>query len=337
MSGLPLKPAIVAAAAILLSVSPVAFAAPSLSAANADLQAGKADEATALLSEVLHTDPNNAEANNLLCRVEYTLQHFDEAATHCEKAVALDPQSSVYHLWLGRAIGERASRASFLSAFSLAKKTRQEFETAVKLDPHNAEALTDLGEFDVDAPGAVGGGLDKAEIVARQLDSVDTALAHELRAEIAEKNKDLTTAEHEWKASTVGGAHPALQWMALASFYRRHERWPDMDSAIKSGEAAAAHDRHSAVALVNGASVLVRANRHPEQAVQLFRGYLASPDKTEEAPAFDVHVRLAKLLAQTGDQAGALRERSAALALAHDYKPAQDLKVSDANSQNPKS
>jgi hypothetical protein len=36
--------------------------------------------------------------------------------------------------------------------------------------------------------------------------------------------------------------------------------------------------------------------------------------------------RLAKLRMQVGDVAGAQRERAAALALAHDYKPALELK-----------
>ena len=311
--------------------APSAFADASLAAANADLQAGKADEAVALLNEALKSDPKNAEANNLLCRVQYTLQQFDQAAAQCQKAIDLDPQNARYHLWLGRATGERASRASFLSAFSLAKKTRQEFETAVKLDPRDAEALTDLGEFYIEAPGAVGGGMDKAEGAAKQLETVDAVRGHVFRAEIAEKNKNLAVAEQELKAALAvpasGPSHPAFAWMALASFYRRRERWSEMEAAVKSGQAAAAHDRRSAVALFNGASILTRASRQPQLAIDLYQAYLASPDKTEEAPAFDAMVRLAKLLSQTGDQAGAQRQRAAALALAHDYKPAQDTKT----------
>ena len=321
-------------AAVLLGAcltAPSAFADASLAAANADLQAGKADEAVALLNEALKSDPKNAEANNLLCRVQYTLQQFDQAAAQCQKAIDLDPQNARYHLWLGRATGERASRASFLSAFSLAKKTRQEFETAVKLDPRDAEALTDLGEFYIEAPGAVGGGMDKAEGAAKQLETVDAVRGHVFRAEIAEKNKNLAVAEQELKAALTapasGPSHPAFAWMALASFYRRRERWSEMEAAVKSGQAAAAHDRRSAVALFNGASILTRASRQPQLAIDLYQAYLASPDKTEEAPAFDAMVRLAKLLSQTGDQAGAQRQRAAALALAHDYKPAQDTKT----------
>jgi tetratricopeptide (TPR) repeat protein len=301
-----------------------AYSADSLATANAALQAGKADEATKLLNEALKSNPNNPEANNLLCRVEFTLQHFDPAAEHCQKAVSADPNNARDHLWLGRAIGERASRASFLSAYSLAKKTREEFETAVKLDPRDAEALADLGEFDKEAPGAVGGGLDKAEDVAKKLDAVDPARAHILRAEIAEKQKNLPEVEQQYKAATTG-PHAALGWMELANFYRRHERWSDLDSAVSSGAAAAAKEKKSAIALANGAGILARANRNPDLAIKLYTEYLASPDKTEEAPTFEVLTKLARLREKNGDHAGAQRDQAAALALAHDYKPAQDI------------
>jgi len=315
---------------LVLFNPPAAHPAAALTTANADLQAGKADEAVTLLNEALSSAPGSAEANNLLCRVEYTLEQFDQAAAHCEKAVHLDPQNARDHLWLGRAIGERASRASFMSAFSLAKKTREEFETAVKLDPRDLEALTDLGEFYEEAPGAVGGGMEKAEALATKIEALDPARGHQFRGEIAEKKKDLGTAEEEFKAAThVAGtaSHPALQWMALASFYRRHDRWDDMVSAVNSGVAAAARDRHAALALFNGASILARANRQPELAIKLFESYLASSDKTEEAPAFEALTRLARLRKQSGDLPGAQREKAAALALARDYKPAQELKL----------
>ncbi|WP_263357454.1 tetratricopeptide repeat protein [Acidicapsa ligni] len=313
---------------VLASAMLPAYAADSLATANAALQAGKADEATKLLQDALHSDAKNAEANNLLCRVEYSLQQWNDAAGHCEKAVTLKPGDARYHLWLGRAFGEKADHVSFISAYSLAKRAREEFETAVKLDPHDADALSDLGEFYKEAPGAVGGGIDKAQGIAKQLDAVDPARAHNLRGEIAEKQKDLDAAEKEFKAATTGpGA--ALQWMELANFYRRHERWSDMEAAIKSGQAAAGHDKYGALALFNGASILARTNRQPQLAIKLFTEYIASPDKTEDAPAFDALARLARLRKSTGDNAGAERDKASALDLAKNYKPAQDA-TSDA-------
>jgi len=293
-----------------------------LAQANAALQAGEADHALALLSSL----PSSAESHNLTCRVQLTLEHWDAAADECEQAVRWDGQNSNFHMWLGRALGEKADRASFLSAYSLAKRVRAEFEAAVQLNPRNAEALADLGEFYSEAPGIVGGGDDKAAGVAAQLDKVDAARARELRGRIAEEHKDYTAAERDFRQAITASEHPAFQWMNLASFYRRRARWTDMEAAVQSGVKAAQHDGHAGVALFDGASLLMQAKRNLELAVKMLESYLEGSSKTEEAPAFVALTRLARLKAQLGDVAGAQRERAAALALAHDYRPALDLK-----------
>jgi tetratricopeptide (TPR) repeat protein len=200
-----------------------------------------------------------------------------------------------------------------------------EFEAAARLDPRNAEALSDLGEFYKEAPGVVGGGMDKAEGVAAQLDKLDPARAHQLRARIAEARKDYGTAERELKQAIAAAAHPADYWTTLASFYQRRERWPEMESAIHSC-VSAARDKHSGVALYDGAGVLSESNRDPALAAIMLEGYLAGASKSEEAPAFEAHLRLARLKKQLGDAAGAQHAREAALQLAHDYKPALDFK-----------
>jgi tetratricopeptide (TPR) repeat protein len=297
-----------------------------LAQANAALQAGQADSALAILDSLGQADANSAEAHNLRCRVLYTLEKWDAATKECEQAAILDPQNSNFHMWLGRALGEKADSASFVSAYSMAKRSRAEFEKAVELNPRNAEALADLGEFYYSAPGVVGGGTGKAQSVAAKLDRLDPVRAHELRASIAQENRDLGTAERELREALAVSPHPAFQWIKLASFHRRNKRWTEMDSAIQNGKAAAERDRHAAVALYYGATVLEKANRNPALAIKLLEMYLASQGQTEEAPAFVAHVYLARLEKQVGDTAGAKNERSAALALASEYKPAQELK-----------
>jgi tetratricopeptide (TPR) repeat protein len=300
----------------------------SLSDANSALQAGQADLAISILRSLPSPDADSAEAHGIRCRVLFTLEQYDPAQPECERAVALDWQNSMNHLWLGRVLGERADNASFVTAYNLAKRARAEFEQAVQLNPKNAEALADLGEFYNSAPGVVGGGSAKAQGVAAQLDKVDPARAHELRAAIAQGNHDYVTTEREFRQSIAASAHPAFQWMRLASFFRRSKRFQEMDSALLSGKAAADRDRpHSAVAMFNGASVLIKANQNPALAIKLLQEYLASTNQTEEAPAFVAHTWLARLYRQTGDAEGAARERTAALTLASTYRPAQDLKI----------
>lgn len=307
--------------------------AQSLALANAALQSGEADKALGLLKSAPPSGPGSAQAHNLICRVRLNLEQWDAAANECEQAVGLDGSNSDDHLWLGRALGEKADRASFITAFGLAKRTRAEFEAAVRLDPRNAEALVSLGEFYRQAPGVVGGGMDKAQQIAAQLDKVDPERAHEFRGRLAEQKKDYAAAEGEFKQAIAAGPHPPFGWSALAAFYLRRQRFAEMESAVHSVLTAAQRDHHSGVALYDGAGLLIESNRNPTLAATLLDEYLTNAAKTEDAPAFVAHLRLARLKQQLGDAAAAARERSAALALASQYKPAQDFQPPNAGPQ----
>lgn len=310
------------AASMTAAMALAALALPPLTQVNEALQAGEADKALALLRSLPASDAKMAEAHNLECRVRLTLEQWNAAASECEQAVQLDSQNSVYRMWLGRALGEIADRATYLKAYSLAKRVREEFEESVRLNPRNADALEVLGDFYYQAPVIVGGGLDKAQEIAARLDKVDSARAHVLLGKIAEERKDYGTAEREFRQAIEVSAHPAFQWIAFAGFYSRRQRWTEMESALHTGMTEALRDKHAGVALYDGASVLTSVNRDPALAARMLEDYLACSAKTEEAPAFVAHDQLARIDDQLGDAAAANRERAAALAMAHDYKPA---------------
>ena len=71
-----------------------------------------------------------------------------------------------------RAWGHRAEADNWM-AFSWARKAKDAFEKAVALDGKNIDALDDLFEYYVNAPAIVGGGLDKAETVAKKIAMID--------------------------------------------------------------------------------------------------------------------------------------------------------------------
>jgi tetratricopeptide (TPR) repeat protein len=121
------------------------FCAVILAATDASIEkmfaSGSIDEAIRTLSS-----RNDAASLSLLSRAYYAIEHWDDAVKNGERAVSASPDNSMYHLWLGREYGEKASSSNPLSAASLARKTKSEFELAVKLDPANVQAHADLAE-----------------------------------------------------------------------------------------------------------------------------------------------------------------------------------------------
>jgi tetratricopeptide (TPR) repeat protein len=287
--------------------------------AEALLKQGRVDEARRMLSSIVASQPRDARAHLLLCRTYYAQDMADAAIKECEQAAGYNSSNSDIAMWLGRAYGMKASQVSMLSAFPLAKKVRQSFERAVHLDPANVAAQSALGEYYVQAPAIVGGGLDKAQQVADKLMIYSVAKSHRLRARIADKKKDLTTAEAEYKIA-IEASRTADSYVDLALFYQQHSQFEKAMSALNASiEVNRIHD----ASLVDTASILISMHRSPEVAERILREYLASSARSDYAPAFKVYVQLGDLLHQRGNLNEAHREYAAAVALASDYAPAR--------------
>jgi cytochrome c-type biogenesis protein CcmH/NrfG len=142
-------------------------------------------QAAAVLEKASKRDFDNLL---LLGRSYFELKKFGDSVDALESAAQVAPKSSEAQLWLGRAYG-RLAEGNKLLAFGRARKARAAFEKAVELDPKNRDALDDLFEFYFEAPGIVGGGLDKAEGIAKQIAALDADDGAELLERIAKERK----------------------------------------------------------------------------------------------------------------------------------------------------
>ena len=279
------------------------------------LAAGRVHDAEQMLRKELAASPHAAPDLLLLCRVLYAQDRFDEAQDVCQQAADAAPSSSAAQLWLGRVLGARASAAGkSLQAFTLARKVHTAFEHAVKLDGRNAEAMSDLGEYYVSAPGIVGGGVDKARELAPRLLALDTVRGHRLLAQIARKEGDTAAAARELETSAATGSPAALIDLSI---FRRRNNQPDLavDAARRSVQANRLRDE----SLVDAAAILIDLHRESKLAVRALESYLTSPAKSDAAPAFKVRLQLAAVLRSVGDAAGAQRETAVANQLAPDF------------------
>lgn len=291
---------------LLLPLS--AAAAPSLPDL---LTAGRVDEAIGALNNRLQTSPNDAEAYALLLRAYYTMERWDEAVSAGQKATSLAANNSKYHMWLGRAYGEKASRANPMSAYGLAKKARTEFERAVALDGSNVSARADLAEFYAEAPSFLGGGKDKAYAQADQITRLgEAATAHRIRSKIAESEKNHSAAEQELHAAVQASGNNPEFLLNLASFYRRRGRMSEVESTVNQA-VAISHQKHKSSILYDAAELLYRAGRNFNGAVSLLQNYVASPQHSEDAPVFRAHFLMGMILEKMGNKSAAAQQKVA--------------------------
>jgi tetratricopeptide (TPR) repeat protein len=291
----------------------------SLGSAEQSLTQGRVDETVAAARAFLQTNPQSGAAHLLLCRAYSTEEFIDQAVSECEAAAALQRDDSRTQDWMGRVYGIKADHASAFSAYSIAKKVRDAFEAAVRLNPRNGDAFDDLGSYYVQAPGIVGGGLDKAAALAGRGATLLPERARILRAGIAEKQKDYATAEREFRGAAQDSGRPDA-WVDLGNYYVRRKQ---SDQAVAALRHAIELDKARDGSLAHAAEALMKLKAEPQMAIQALRSYLDGPSLSDSAPACKAHTDLGRLLAANGDKSAAKMEFQAALALASGYAPAK--------------
>lgn len=291
----------------------------SLSLAEKMLAEGRADAAVGTLQPILAANRSDGPAHLLLCRVWVAEEQFAEAGSECKAALANGlAGSAAAQDWTGRALGRQAEHAGPIAGLKLALGVKTAFETAVQLDPNSEAATVDLGEYYTVAPAIVGGGTGKALSLADRTQRSLPAVAHRIRAMVAEKNKDLASAEIEFQAE-VAVAHAPGALADLAAFYQRHN---NREKAIATARQILLTDRAFDAAVVEAATIL-DGEGQTGLAEEALRGYLSHGHLSDAQPAFRVHTLLGSLLARAGQKAAARAEFEQALALASHYAPAQ--------------
>lgn len=248
--------------------------------------------------EILSHDSSRDAGNYELAGKDYfMLGDYKKATEAFEKAVALAPSDSHYMLWLGRAYGRRAETGGWFMAGPNASRARQCFEKAVELDPHNGEAMNDLFDYYLNAPGILGGGMEKAAAIARRIAHERPAESHFEQARLAEKKKDYHAAEAQLRSAMELEPRDAGRTLDLANFLARHGRIEESDALFARAEQVAPDDPRVAYAR---AKAYIDSRRHLDQARTLLHKYLESNITPDDPPKQNAE----KLLRQASQQTG---------------------------------
>jgi len=235
--------------------------------------------------KILRPLPQKDAADYHLIGMCYYMQGDPKkAGDFFEKAVDLRPGESDYHLWLGRAFGRRAETSSFLTAPGYAAKARDSFEKAVHLDPRNMEAISDLFEYYLEAPGFLGGGLDRASKLAAHMAEVNPAEGHWAQSRLAEKRKQDRTAEEQLRRAIDLAPRQAGRVIDLAKLLAKTGRYQESDEAFRRAESISPG---APKILFARASVYIETRRNLGLAKQLLRQYLDCSLTPDDPPRKD--------------------------------------------------
>lgn len=227
----------------------------------------------ASLAELRQSGQQSVKADILAGKDEFMLGEYKKAAEALGRAFAVEPGNAECALWLGRSYGRRAETASPFTAPKYASKAREYFEKAVALDPHNADALSDLFDYYLEAPGFMGGGYEKAERIAKQIATVDPAQGHVAEAELAERRKEFDTAEEQLRRAAQEAPRQVGRLLDLARYLAKRGQVAQSDAAFDRAEQLAPGSPRVAFAR---AQVYVQQRRNLDKARALLNRYLQS-------------------------------------------------------------
>jgi tetratricopeptide (TPR) repeat protein len=283
---------------------------------------GDFTKAIEILKEAATKEPANGDIQLLLAKSYLETKQYDNAVSSAEKAVATNSKSSLYHQWLGEAYGEKADHASMLSAYSLARKTRKEFETAVQLDARNFDVAQDLIQFDCTAPGMVGGGEDKAQPLIQKLMTLDLAEGHFGAGVCKAIKKDLAAADAEYAKALEIKPKTADRIYDIGDYFIQRGQGEKLLAVALTGEALVPADPRGK--FYRATAWILKSEKYPE-AEKLLREYLQSaPPRSNYPGPWDAHYWIGRARAAQNDPAGAKSEYQDALKLNPKHKKAQE-------------
>ncbi len=242
---------------------------------------------------LLDRQSSDPATNFLIGRDYFMSGDFRQASEYIQKAVSSNPTNSEYVDWLGRAYGKRAETSNFISAPSWASKARQAFERAVVLDPKNSDALSDLFDYYLEAPGFMGGGYDKAAGIAARIAVIDPSEGYYVSSKLAQHRNEYSAAEQHLRQAVAAAPREVGHLINLARFLANQGRTKESDAVFMQAEKSAPDAPQVWFAR---ADTYIKQKRNYDAARELLNRYMKASITVDDPPREEAK----RLLKQVG-------------------------------------
>jgi tetratricopeptide (TPR) repeat protein len=278
----------------------------------------KYDEAEKLLKGVSEKSAEYAAAQYYLGRLSYDKKEYDDASEYFEEATEADPKQADYFNWLGNTYGTIAQNANMFKQGVLAPKMKKAWETAISLDSKNLSARTSLIQYYLQAPGFMGGSVDKAKEVAKQIVGLDAAEGHRQLGNIYVHEKKIAEAEKEFQeAAKANGDYAAV----LANFYTNQKQF---DKAFAMFEEALKKNPDDYVSMYQVGKTSALSGQKLDRGEECLKKYLTHTPAQNEPSHAGANMRLAQIKEKRGNKAEAKKLFETALKLDKNLREAKE-------------
>lgn len=275
-------------------------------------------EAKKVLLTVKEDSKEYAEAQFYLGRVSFDEGKYEDAEEFFEEAIDKNDKVADYHNWYGNALGNIAGNANMLKQGMLAPKMKAAWEKAVALKADMIEPRQSLIQYYLQAPGFMGGSVDKAKEMAREIIKLKPAEGHRQLGNIYLKEKQTAEAEKEYIAMTK--ADPATL-PGLGNFYIAQGQY---DKAFSLFEEVLKSKPGDMQMIYQLGKVSALSGQKLEQGEEYLKKYLAyEPQKNEPSHA-GANMRLAQIMEKQGKKAEAKKLYELALKTDASLKEAKE-------------
>ena len=297
------------------------------------IEAGHWKEARTLVEARIRANPQDAAACFLQSQVRAALGDRESPLALAEKAVALDGGVARYHRQLAEALGIAAQHSGILQQLVLARRFTKEIDAALALDPRDLQALRDLMEYYLLAPGIAGGDKSKARETASGIAAIDRAQGFAAQARLAEAGGDRGHIEGLLQRAVEANPKDYKLRIALAEFYlapehrdfakagdqasqavridperaaayailaqceAAAERWSDLDATLATAHKESPDDL---LPDYRAAEVLLETNRALDRAADCLRTYLSQEPEGNDPTLAEAQRNLGVVLARLG-------------------------------------
>ena len=334
-----------------------AAAAPSLP--EKLIEEGHWKQARAIVAPWIRDKPNDPLANFLYSQIRNAFHDRQSPLALAENAVRLESGAGKYHRQLAEVLGVTAQHSGMLQQLFLARRFKKEIDIALTEDGSDLQALRDLMEFYLLAPGIAGGDKDKARAAADRILRLNAAEGWLARARLAEFEQEPGAGEAFLRKAVEAQPGSYKARIALANHYlsaghRNYDlageqarealridpgrvasyailseasaargSWSEMEELLARAEKAVPDDL---TPYVRAAEAIRSSGRELPRAERLLRRYLAAEPEGNAPTISEAHWQLGLVLEKQARRAEAIEQWSESLRLDSESPAKRELK-----------